>query len=89
MKPAHSNAARPTVAIRFKAEIAQAASQGVALDDMTLHLTLGDVEQLKRDRTLAVPDISFAGGSMSYLGVRVLKGDVPLSVLRCRVADGT
>ena len=88
MKPIHANAARPTVAIRFRAEIEQAVAQGVALADMALHLTLGDVEQLKRDRTLSIADISFAGGTMTYLGVTILKGDVPLSVLRLRTADG-
>jgi hypothetical protein len=88
MKPIHANAARPTVAIRFRAEIEQAAAQGVALADMTLHLTLGDVEQLKRDRTLPVADISFAGGTMTYLGVTIVKGDVSGSVLRLRAEDG-
>lgn len=79
---------RTTVAVRFRTEIEQAASEGVAFDDMTLHLTLGDVEQLKRDRTLPVADISFAGGTMRYLGVKIQKGDTPLSVLRRRVTDG-
>ncbi len=77
-----------SVALRFKTEIEQAASQGATLDEMTLHLTLGDVERLKRDRTLPVADISFAGGTMSYLGVKILKGDVPLSILSRQVADG-
>lgn len=85
--PAPVSAARPTVAFRFKAEIERAASQGAALDDMTLLLTLGDIQQLKRDRTLPVADISFLGGTMTYLGVKVLKGD-SLSVLRLKVADG-
>jgi hypothetical protein len=80
--------ARPTVAVRFKSEIERAASQGVALDDLTLHLTLRDIDQLKRDRTLPIADISFAGGTMKYLGVKILKGDAPLSVLRRGKADG-
>jgi hypothetical protein len=87
MKPIHADVVRPTVAVRFRAEIEQAVAEGVSLADMTLHLTLGDVELLKRDRTLPVADISFAGGTMTDLGVTVLKGDVPLSVLRRRVAD--
>jgi len=87
MKASHTVAARPTVALRFKAEIEQAAASGVDLDNMTLHLTLGDVELLKRDRTVAIRDISFNGGTMTYLGVKVLKGDTPLSVLRRRVED--
>ena len=53
----------------------RAASEGVALGDLALHLTLGDVELLKRDRSLPVADISFDGGTMRYLGVKVVKGD--------------
>lgn len=87
MKRIPVSPARPTVALRFRTEIEQAASQGVALDDMTLHLTLRDIEQLKRDRTLAITDISFAGGTMKYLGVKILKGDLPLSALRLRASD--
>ena len=88
MKRLPTSAARPTVAVRFKTEIERAASQGVALDDLTLHLTLRDFDQLKRDRTLPIADISFAGGTMKYLGVKILKGDAPLSVLHQRVTDG-
>jgi len=80
-------AVRPTVAVRFRTEIERAASEGVALDGLALHLTLGDVELLKRDRSLAVADISFGGGTMRYLGVKVVKGDVPASELR-RLAEG-
>ena len=88
MKPAQTlTAVRPTVAARFRSEIQQAESQGVPLDDITLHLTLGDAEQLKRDRKVATADISFAGGTMTYLGVKVVKGETPASVLR-RAGDG-
>ena len=79
---------RPTVASRFRTEIERAASEGVLLDEMALHLTLGDVEQLKRDRAVAVADISFTGGTMKYLGVKVVKGDVPLSILRQQAEGG-
>jgi hypothetical protein len=48
---------------------------------MTLRLTLNDVTQLRRDRSLALADISYAGGVMRYLGVRVEQGGVPQSVL--------
>jgi len=81
------SAPRPTVAVRFKVEIERAASQGVDRDDLTLHLTLRDIDQLKRDRTLPIADISFAGGTMKYLGVKIMKGDAPLGVLHQRVAD--
>jgi hypothetical protein len=87
MKRAQPVAPRPTVALRFRTEIEQAALEGVLLGDMSLHLTLGDVEQLKRDRTVPVDAISFAGGTMKYLGVRVVKGEVALSVLRLKATD--
>jgi len=82
MKPAPPTAPRPTVAARFRGEIERAAADGAAPDRMALHLTLGDVEQLKRDRSLPVADISFAGGTMRFLGIKVVKGDVESSVLR-------
>jgi hypothetical protein len=49
---------------------------------MTLRLTLTDVSKLKRDESLAVADISFSGGEMWFLGVRVEAGGVPVSLLQ-------
>ena len=88
MKPPAPTAARPTVAARFRIEIERAASEGVPLDGLALHLTAGDVGQLKRDRTLAVADISFGGGVMRFLGVKVVKGEGPSSELRRLAAEG-
>lgn len=48
---------------------------------MTLRLTLNDVNALKRDRDLPVSDLSFTGGVMRFLGVRVEQGGVPQSFL--------
>jgi hypothetical protein len=70
------------VAARFRSEIEKAEAQGVARADMTLHLTLGDVSQLQRDRDLPVSDIRFAEGAMWYLDVRVEQGGVTVSELR-------
>lgn len=67
--------------IRFRAEIEAAEAEGIAREDMTLRLTLTDVTHLKRDRDLPVTDISFAGGVMRYLGVKVEQGGVAESVL--------
>ena len=82
MKAAKPLPAPPTVAARFRSEIEQAMSEGAALDDLTLHLTPGNLEQLKRDRAVAVADISFAGGAMTYLGVKILKGSGPSALDR-------
>lgn len=85
MKPSVVAAPRLSIAARFRTEIERAASDGVAIDDMALHLTLGDVELLKRDRAVPVADVSFAGGIMTYLGVKVMKGNVAQSVLHRQV----
>jgi hypothetical protein len=87
MKPARPEPPRPSIAVRFRSEIDQAVTDGVLRDDMALHLTRGDVELLKRDRNVPLADINFAGGTMTYLGVKVLKGDVTLSILHRQVAD--
>ena len=66
---------------RLRREIEQAVAAGHALDDMTLKLSLNDVAHLKRDRTLPVADITFTGGVMRYLGVKVDQGGVTESTL--------
>ena len=68
-------------AVRLRAEIEAAIAEGLDCEDMPLRLTLGDVSRLKTDSNLAVSDISFVGGEMRFLGVRVEQGGVPASVL--------
>ena len=53
----------------------------MAREEMTLKLTKGDADLLKRDPGLQVSDISFAGGVMRFLGVRVEQGGVTESEL--------
>ncbi|HZZ34132.1 MAG TPA: hypothetical protein VFE03_00300 [Caulobacteraceae bacterium] len=65
----------------FRAQIEAAEAEGVHRDDMTLRLTLNDVTALKRDRALPVADISFSGGVMRYLGVKIEQGGVTESSL--------
>ena len=72
---------RQSAAVHFGEEIRKAELHGVNRKDMTLRLTLGDVNQLRRDRSLAVADISFAGGTMRYLGVKIEQGGVAASAL--------
>ena len=75
--------ARPPVsaANRLRAAIEKAEADGVLRDDMVLRLTHSDVAQLKRDPTLALSDISFAGGGMKFLGVKIAPGGVTESAL--------
>lgn len=73
---------RASAALRLRAEIEKAEAAGAQRDDMSLHLTLGDVAELKRDRTLPMTDISFAGGTMRFLGVKIVEGGVSATVLQ-------
>ena len=65
----------------FRTQIEAAEADGVDRNDMTLRLTLSDVTALKRDRDLPVADISFAGGVMRYLGVKIEQGGIAESIL--------
>jgi hypothetical protein len=67
---------------RFRDQIETAVSEGVAREDMILHLTLRDVSLLSRDPAVPVTDISYSGGVMRFLGVRIEKGGVPTSALQ-------
>jgi hypothetical protein len=89
MKPKPPPARRIPPAIRFREQIETAASGGLDRGDMTLRLTLGDVTLLKRDRTLEIADISFAGGVMRFLGVTVEQGGVAESLLVTRPEPGS
>ena len=71
-----------SAAKRLRIAIEAAEADGAVRDDMTLRLTFGDVSQLKRDGSLALEDISFVGGVMRYLGVRIEQGGVAESVLK-------
>lgn len=75
-------AQRPSAALHFRGQIEKAEAAGFLREDMSLHLTLNDVNQLKRDRTLPITDISFAEGVMRYLGVKIVQGGVAVSILR-------
>lgn len=65
----------------FRGAIAQALEDGVASETMTLRLTLGDAASLRKDRSIPLEDISFAGGEMRLLGVKVVSGGIDRSGL--------
>lgn len=88
MSPVPPRAPQPQSYVRrtaeiFRAAIEKAAGEGYGADDMLLRLTLGDASELKRDRTLAIEDISFTGGVMRFLGVKVAPGGITTSRLDC------
>lgn len=66
---------------RFRGQIEAAIAEGVAPEVMVLRLTLRDVTLMSRDHATPVADISYSGGVMRFLGVRVEKGGVASSVL--------
>ncbi len=66
----------------FRREIEKAELAGVEKSAMVLRLTLGDVAALKRDRSLAVDDISFAHGEMRFQGVKIVSGGLTASELQ-------
>lgn len=68
-------------ASRFRGEITAALAQGVLREDLTLHLTLGDTYRLTRDRETPVDEISYEGGVMRFMGVKVERGGVDASML--------
>lgn len=72
---------RGSLAARFRAEIESAEAAGTAREAMTLHLTLRDASNIRRDNDLAMEDISFVGGEMRLLKVKVVSGGVAASRL--------
>ncbi|HEX5262278.1 MAG TPA: hypothetical protein VFW13_02045 [Phenylobacterium sp.] len=72
---------RGTAAEESRLAIEKAEADGVARDAMTLRLTLRDAALLKRDPKVAIHDISFRDGAMTYLGVFVESGGVEASSL--------
>lgn len=79
--PAPTGNHAASAAALFRAQIEAAEAEGVTRDAMTLKLTLGDVHKLKRDPGIALTDISFTGGVMRFLGVKIEQGGVPASAL--------
>ena len=66
---------------RFGREIAAACRDGAEPAELTLRLTLMDASKIKRDRDLALSDISFSPDGMRFMGVRVVEGGVKSSDL--------
>jgi hypothetical protein len=80
-RPSPIPTGRRSPAAIFRREIEAAEAEGVDRADMKLSLTLSDLSLLKRDPTLAVSDISFAGGVMRFLQVEVAQGGATESKL--------
>jgi len=72
---------------RFRGAIQAALADGVETDDLVLRLTLSDTIAMSRDKTTPLADISYAGGVMRFLGVRIIKGGVAASALERAAAE--
>ena len=72
---------RGSLATKFCGEIEAAVEAGVARDAMTLRLTLRDASNIRRDGEIPVQDLSFTGGEMRLLKVKVVTGGVDVSKL--------
>lgn len=68
-------------AVLFRREIEAAIANGVSAKKMTLRLTLNDGRRLRRDDAVPLEQISYSGGEMHFLGVRVMEGGVTVSAL--------
>ena len=66
---------------RFRGQISAAVAEGFDPAEMTLRLTYADAAAMARDKVTPIADISYAGGVMRFLGVRVEKGGVDASAL--------
>jgi len=73
---------RQRVSTMFREAIAKAEAEGVKKKKMTLHLTLADDADLRRDQSLPVEDIRFNDGVMHFLDVKVVRGGVTASALQ-------
>jgi hypothetical protein len=71
----------PPPAVLFRREIEAAIDAGTSAEALILRLTLNDGRRLRRDTTVPLEQISYAGGQMFFLGVRVVEGSVAASVL--------
>jgi hypothetical protein len=66
---------------RFKPQIEKALANGFDSASLVLQLTFTDAAKLKRDPNISLEDLSFRGGEMRYLGVKVVEGGADASSL--------
>ena len=69
----------------LRAAIDKAETSGVARGDMLLHLTLRDESVMKRSRSVGIDEISFEGGEMRFIGVKVVVTSEAMSSLEAPV----
>jgi hypothetical protein len=70
----------------LRSAIDKAETQGIDRGDMLLHLTLRDESVIKRSRSVGIDEISFEGGEMRFVGVKVVVTSDAMSSLEAPVA---
>ena len=72
--------ASPSIA-DLRGAIDAALADGMKRKDLVLHLPLRDECRIKRSPDVAMEEVSFGDGGMSFLGIRVISGAVTVSML--------
>lgn len=72
--------ASPSIAA-LRSTIEAALADGLKRKDLALHLTLRDESRIKRSPDVALDEVSFGDGGMSFLGIKVITGAVTVSSL--------
>ena len=61
--------------------VAKGEADGVSRETMALRLTFRDESLIKRSPDVGLDEVSFVDGQMRFVGVRVIVGNIPVSVL--------
>jgi hypothetical protein len=67
--------------------IAAALEGGTPISDLRLRVTRRDEAQIKRSPDVSLDEVSFAGGEMRFLGVKVITGSIAVSMLDLNGAE--
>ena len=81
IKPATPMSYGPSIE-DLRVSIDRAEAEGIARADMVLRLNFRDASLIKRSPSVGVDEVSFEGGEMRFLGVRIVVGQVGLSSLQ-------
>lgn len=65
----------------LRVAIQRGEDDGVMRQDMLLRLTLRDVSLIKRSPSVKTDEVSFVGGDMRFLGVKIVQGPYAISAL--------
>ncbi len=70
----------------LRVSIDRAEAEGIARADMVLRLNFRDASLIKRSPSVSVDEVSFEGGDMRFVGVRIVVGQVASAACGARRA---